>query len=80
MVQGEFIKKKLRLTKRRIVILITILGVIIAVIAFCGHVPKGPMVLPVFPPHILAVLFPILVFLPVSAILLSISAGLGKEL
>jgi len=54
-----------------------IIAVIIFVIAFCAYVAKGFMVLLMFPPVMLEVLFPILVFLPVSAILLLISVGLG---
>ena len=65
-------KMKLILTKLGIII-----AVIIAVIAFCNYVARGPMVLVMFPPVILEVLFPILVFLPVPAILLLISVGLG---
>ena len=56
---------------------LTIFAIIIAVIAFCNYVARGPMALVMFPPVILEVLFPILVFLPVPAILLLISVGLG---
>lgn len=61
--------------------IVTIFGITIAaitaIVAFCVYVARGPMVLLMFPPVILELLFPILVFLPVPAILLSISAGLG---
>lgn len=77
MVQGNTIKMKSELIKRRITILGVIIAVIIFVIAFCSYVARGPMALVMFPPVILEVLFPILVFLPVPAILLLISAGLG---
>lgn len=68
---------KSELIKRKITILGIIIAAIIFVIAFCAYVLRGPMVLLMFPPVILEVLFPILVFLPVPAILLLISAGLG---
>jgi hypothetical protein len=68
---------KSELIKRRITKLGVIMAVIVAVIAFCVYVARGPMVLLMFPPVILEVLFPILVFLPVPAILLLISVGLG---
>ena len=68
---------KSELVKRRITKLGVIIAVIIAVIAFCNYVARGPMVLLMFPPVILEILFPILVFLPIPAILLLISAGLG---
>ncbi len=75
MVQRNTMKSEL--TKRRITILGVIIAVIIFVIAFCTYGARGPMALVMFPPVILEVLFPILVFLPVPAILLLISAGLG---
>ncbi len=68
---------KSELTKRRITKLAVIIAIIIAVIAFCVYVARGILVLLVFPPAILEILFPILVFLPIPAILLLISAGLG---
>ena len=77
MVQRNTIKMKSELIKRRITILGVIIAVIIFVIAFCNYVARGPMALVMFPPVILEVLFPILVFLPVPAILLLISVGLG---
>jgi hypothetical protein len=63
--------------KRRITKLGVIIAVIIATVVFCNYVARGPMVLLMFPPVILELLFPILVFLPVPAILLLISVGLG---
>ncbi len=63
--------------KSKLIKLGVIMVVIVAVIAFCVYVARGPMVLLMFPPVILELLFPILVFLPIPAILLLISAGLG---
>ncbi len=73
MVQRNSVKKKSRLTKRRI----AVLGAIIGAIAFCVLAPLVAVISILFAVALLTVLFPILVFLPVSAVLLSIFAGLG---
>lgn len=73
MVQRNSIKKKSRLTKKRIVVL----GAIIVATAFCVLAPLAATVLLMFGAAMLTVFFPILAFLPISAVLLSIFAGLG---
>ncbi len=73
MVQRNSIKKKSRLTKKKIVVL----GAIIVATAFCVLAPLAATVLLMFGAAMLTVFFPILAFLPISAVLLSIFAGLG---
>lgn len=73
MVQRNSIKKKSRLTKKKIVVL----GAIIVATAFCVLAPLAATVLLMFGAAMLTVFFPILAFLPISAVLLSIFVGLG---
>jgi hypothetical protein len=75
MLQRNAVKKRSKLTKKRIVIIVAIILAIIAAIAFFVRVPMAAMIIGMFLTALLTLFFPVLSLLPISTVLSLTFAG-----